>query len=130
MAGKKTLTNIVLAGTLSLATGCSYRNNPEYNFKGDIGEDHVEFYEDNNLLYCCSNHLSVTKADGSIIVYIDTYDDHILDVVKITVGENTTTYSSDSLNPVVKDVLQKAQTEFDYYLSKIIEIQTAPLNRN
>lgn len=130
MAGRKTLTNIVLAGTVSFGVGCLTSNNPEYSFNGKIGEDQVVFSENATFDHCCSNYLYVTKADGSIIVYVDIDDDNKLDHVRITIGENTTKYSSNSSNPVVKDVLQKAQIEFDYYLSKIIEIQTAPLNRN
>jgi len=126
MTIRKTLTSIVLAGALALGgAGCS--NNPEYHFNGKIGEEQVKFSEGKGKAY--SNILEVVKADGSKIRYADLDDDFKLDYVQITVGDNTTIYNAGSSNPVVTGIVEKAQKEFDDYLTKITDIQTAPLNR-
>lgn len=125
MTVRKSLTNIILAGALALGgTGCS--NNPEFHFNGKIGEEQVKFYE---ILFGEVNILKVVKADGSKVKYADFNDDFKLEYVKITVGDNTTKYNADSKNPVVTGIVEKAQKEFDAYLTKITEIQTVPLNR-
>ncbi len=126
MTVRKTLTSIILAGALALGgAGCS--NNPEYHFNGKIGEEQVKFYE----VDLGGNHniLEVVKADGSKVKYRDLNDDFKLEYVQITVGDNTTKYNASSTNPVVKGIVEKAQKEFDDYLAKITEIQTAPLNK-
>jgi len=126
MTVRKTLTSIVLAGALALGgAGCS--NNPEYHFNGKIGEEQVKFYEED--LGGDDNILEVVKADGSKVKYGDLNDDFKLEYVQITVGDNTTKYNASSTNPVVKGIVEKAQKEFDNYLTKITDIQTAPLNR-
>jgi len=125
MTVRKTLTSIVLAGALALGgAGCS--NNPEYHFNGKIGEEQVKFYEEDAGN---DNILEVVKTDGSKVKYGDLNDDFKLEYVQITVGDNTTKYNASSTNPVVKGIVEKAQKEFDDYLTKITEIQTAPLNR-
>ena len=125
MTIRKTLTSIVLAGALALGgAGCS--NNPEYHFNGKIGEEQVKFYEGD---FGNDNFLEVVKTDGSKVVYGDIDDDFKLDYVKITVGDNTTKYNASSSNPIVSGIVEKAQKEFDDYLTKITDIQTAPLNR-
>jgi|SRR3989344_2981753 len=125
MTVRKTLTSIVLAGALALGgAGCS--NNPEYHFNGKIGEEQVKFYEKD---LANDNFLEVVKADGSKVKYGDFDDDFRLDHVQITVGDNTTKYNANSTNPMAKGIVKKAQKEFDDYLTKITDIQTAPLNR-
>ena len=125
MSVRKTLTSIVLAGALTLGgTGCE-SDSPEYLFNGRIGEDQVKFYE-NGLN---DNFLEVVRADGSKVKYFDENNDYKLDFVQITVGENTTEYKASSKNPVVIGIVEKAQKQFDTYLTRITEIQTAPLNR-
>ncbi|MDP2673160.1 MAG: hypothetical protein Q8O84_05085 [Nanoarchaeota archaeon] len=125
MTIRKNLTNIVLAGALALGVaGCG--NNPEYHFNGKIGEKQVKFYE---KIAGGINILEVVEADRSKSKYIDSNNDFKLDCVEITVGDNITEYYAASENPVVLEILEKAQKEFDAYLTKITDIQTAPLNR-
>ncbi|MFH1455666.1 MAG: hypothetical protein ABIF40_01830 [archaeon] len=116
------LTGVALAGALSLgAMGCW--QSPEYHFKGEIDGEQVHFYEPNNG----NNYLDVTKEDGSLIEYCAIHEDFKLNYIYITIGENRTKYSTDSNNEAVKPIMEQAQKEFDEYLTKILEIQTAPL---
>ena len=124
---KKTLKSIVLTGALSLSEyGCL--KNPEYSFYGNIGEEQVRFHEE-SILVSSLSFLDVIKRDGGIVRYWDYGSDLVLDSVQVRVGNNTTKYSANSSNPVAKEIVQKAQKEFDSYLTKITEIQTVPLNR-
>ncbi len=121
----RTLTKIALAGTLFLGeSGCNAT--PEYHFNGKIGEEQIKFYESG---WTRANVLVVRKTDGSEVRYEDFGKDFKLDCVEITVGDNTTEYNSDSKNPAVLDVIKKAQKQFDDYLTKITEVQTAPLDK-
>ncbi len=126
MTVRKTLTSIVLAGALAFGgAGCG--RNPEYNFKGKIGNEYVGSFEiAPDFTY--SRNLMVIKEDGSNILYFSG-DDLKLDYVVVRVGENITIYEANSKNPICKEIIQKAQKEFDDYLTKITKIQTAPLNR-
>ncbi|MFH1326707.1 MAG: hypothetical protein ABIH59_01105 [archaeon] len=127
MTVRKTLTSIVLAGALALGgAGCG--RNPEYDFKGKIGNEYVESFETLPNGFTYLSNLKVKKEDGSKILYFSG-DDFKLDYVEVTVGENTTRYEANSKNPIYKEIIQKAQKEFDDYLSKITEIQTAPLSK-
>ena len=129
MAFRKSLTNIVVAGALALGgTGCY--NNPKNHFDGEIGRDHVHLWEPTFLGIFNEVHLEVVKADGSKLDFVDYGKDlTINDHVTITIGKNTTTYNVSSQNPAIKVIIQKAQEEFDRYLSEITEIQTDPLYR-
>jgi hypothetical protein len=124
----KSLTGIVLTTALTLGiTGCG-ESHSAYWFDGKIGDEHVQFWE-----YACggTNVLKVEKPDGSKIKYIDNKgDDLLVDEVRITVGDNTTTYYRESPNlPEIEEfVKDKAQQSFEDYLQKIHKIQTAPLN--
>lgn len=122
---KKTLTGIVVAGMVALgAAGCNVTH-PEYSFNGMIGEEQVCFYETNAGR---TNTLVVVRENGNKIEFVDDVGDDLkLEYVSITVGGNKSTYSIDSKNPKIVDVVEKAQKEFESYLSKIMEIQTAPL---
>ncbi len=125
MALKKTLKTIVTIAVIALnLVGCN--DNLEYKFNGKIGEENVRFYE------CdvdSKNYLEVIKSDGSKVIYCDLDNDLKLDCLKITVGDNTTEYSSESQIPNIDEIFQKARTQFDNYLAKITEIQTAPINK-
>ncbi|HLC81237.1 MAG TPA: hypothetical protein VJH68_01135 [Candidatus Nanoarchaeia archaeon] len=116
-----TLAAVVLSSAIGFG-GCCL--NPEYNFKGKIGEDQVRFYE--RGIYG-ANHLEVITSNGDIISYLDSNDDFQLDRVNITSGENTAVYFSHSKNEAVKKVLAEAQKRFESYLAKIIEINTRSL---
>ncbi|MEK6969971.1 MAG: hypothetical protein AABW48_06090 [Nanoarchaeota archaeon] len=122
----KTLTNLVLAGALAVGgAGCD--NYPEYHFNGKIGDEQVEFTDSAFWHY---NYLTVVKADGSKLEYLDNVNlDLKVDEVRITVGNNLTRYCAGSKNPAVKPVMELAQKQFDAYLAKIIEVQTAPLRK-
>jgi len=116
------LTGVALAGALSLSTiGCW--QSPEYHFEGEIDGEQVHFYED----ICGCNYLEVTKEDGSFVEYQAIHEDFQLDYVHITVDENTTKYNTDSKNAAVAPIMEQAQKEYNEYLAKILEVQTAPL---
>ncbi len=123
----KTLTNLVLTGALALGgAGCLGTRHDEYHFSGKIGEEQIEFSESPNYYW---NTLKVVKADGSTIAYEDNRGDDLkLDFICILPKENTTScYYADSKNPAVKPIMEQAQKQFDDYLAKILEINTAPL---
>ncbi|MBW6442198.1 hypothetical protein K0A97_00230 [Patescibacteria group bacterium] len=124
MKVKNTLTGIVLAGALALGVGgCTA--NPDYNFEGKIGEEQVKFFERNGC--DCSFFLEVLKPNGNKIKYA--FDENSnLDYFQITVGDSTTKYSAYSPNPVVTGMVRKAQKELDFYLTRIIDLEAAPLN--
>lgn len=123
-----TLTQLVLAGTIVFfGSGCVTKK--EYHFEGKIGEEQVKFYEPWWGLGN-SNVLEVTREDGSKSTYIDSSKDNLeIDCVKMTVGDNTTRYCRISKDPEIVDVVERAQREFDAYLKKITETQTASLGR-
>lgn len=117
----KNLTKIVLTSILTLgAIGCS--NSKEYHFKGKIGKDQVRFYE--NILG--EDRLVVVKPDGTIVKYEAGISDFKVSKVKVTIDENTTEYVWWSDNPLVKRTLKSAQSQFDFYLSRIYDIQSSP----
>ena len=118
---KKTLGAIVLASAIGVA---SCRNNLEYSFNGKIGEEQVRFYESINGR---DNTLDVIKTDGSEINFYDYDDDLKLDWIRITARGNTSTYNASSSNKEVIKIMKEAQEQFDNYLKKILEINTAPL---
>lgn len=129
MAERKNLVSLALAGALALGgAGCGYKH-PEYNFKGKIGEEQVSFYMSDSLFNDC--YLEVIKADSTKIYFIDYACESSpkVDCLVITIGENTTEYCTPSSNDAVKKVLEEAQKQFDSYLEKIMEIQTAPLKK-
>ncbi len=101
--------------------GCS--NHPEYIFKGKIDGEFVEYYDDANN----NNDLFVIDKNRNEILYTDKNNDLSIDTIQITTGGNTTYYHSDSTNEDVKKVIKKGQEKFDFYLSRIMDVQTAPL---
>jgi len=120
----KTLKNVIIAGTFALCgIGCS-----ENNFSGKIGGEKVRFYEgDDYNPFSFSptaywNTLEVIKEDGSKVEYKDINRDFTVDSVKITKEDNVTKYGS-SKNPITKEFLEKAQKDFNFYMTKIIDIQ-------
>ncbi len=112
---RKTLTSIVLAGTLALS-GCSAKvKESRYDFNGNLGDEYVEFRYVDNLLIKSYNYLYVKREDGTIINYMDTGSDLKLDTVAI----NGKIYEK---NDVIGDeVLKVAQQQYDDYLKRILE---------
>lgn len=113
---KKLITKGLLAGAVALGVaGCD--NKTEYHFDGKIGKEQVKFYEAN----ISSNYLEVVKENGVKVEYRDVLNDNLkLDGLKITKEGVITWYWDDVVG---KDVLAKAQEQFDNYLEKIIEIK-------
>lgn len=113
--GLATLT--IIGGTV-LASGCT--PNPEYHFDGNIGEDHVRFYEKD--LYH-ANILEVIRPNGTMIKYLDYFlNDFKIDSIEITKDGVTSEYVND---PAGKAVLEEGQSQFDSYLKQIVEIKKA-----
>lgn len=125
MGLKKNLASLLMTGAVSLGTGCN--QNPEYHFNGEIGTEKIKFTEDWDD--GGNNTLTLERDDGSIIEYIAYWDDFKLSEVRITTANGTSRYFSSSTNPAVKEVIERAQRDFDGYLAKIIEINTAHLDR-
>lgn len=117
MTMKKTLTSIVLAGALALG-GCSGKvEDSRYNFKGNLGNEQVEFRTDVETWTWTgddTNYLTVTKEGGKTITYIDRHNNLKLDEVKI--GDEV--YRNDAVG---QQALELAQKQFDGYLTKILE---------
>ena len=110
----KNLKKIIGAGALALAlAGCV-----QTEYEGKIGEEQVKFsYEhisDRTIL-------TVKKQDGKIIKYVDIYDNNSLDYITIAKDGQTTRYENDKIG---KQVLERAQNQFNYYLMKIEIAQT------
>ncbi|MDP3916865.1 MAG: hypothetical protein Q8Q42_01095 [Nanoarchaeota archaeon] len=117
MKMNKTLTSIVLAGALALS-GCSGKvDDSRYDFKGKLGDEQVEFIRQGNFLVSSVDdglYLTVTKADGKTITYIDRGNDLKLD--EVIIGYEV--YINDAVG---QNALELAQQQFDGYLTKILE---------
>ena len=114
-----TIRRTALAGlvALSLSTsGCS----SIYEFDGKIAEEQVRFHR---TFFANHNILEVKRADGELIKYVDgELHDLILDYISITKNGKTATYKRDGIGEVV---LNEAQSQFDGYLAKILELKRA-----
>jgi hypothetical protein len=117
---KKNLSAILLSSAVG-SSGCN--QNPEYHFKGKIGEDQVRFYEGSIF---GENNLEVIKPDGTIIRFYDCRNFRV-DIITIISGDNTTRYDSFTSDEALKKVIADGQKQFDSYLRRIIEIQTRSL---
>ena len=92
--------------------------NPKYDYNGKIGEDWIHFYEER---FGTRNILQVSKSDKSIIYYVDDLnDDFKLEYVEILKDGETHRYMN---NEIGREVLKKAQKQFENYLEKIIKIK-------
>ncbi len=124
MTIRKTLTSIVLVGTLALgAVGCS-KDHSQYKYDGKIGEDQVTFIEKDYFFNAADdNILTVTKQDGRVIKYVDRLGEDLkLEYVEITQSGQTTKYTAD--DEVGKSILEEAQKQFDAYIQQIKETRT------
>lgn len=97
----------------------------EYHFDGKINGEDVYFVEDS---FFNINYLTITKIDGTKIKYTDDGKDLNLDSIRITLHDGKIThYWASSENPIVKEIIKEGQKQFDAYLAKIHEINSAPL---
>ena len=120
---KRTLRDIVLSGALILFSfGCE--NNSKFGFYGRIDDEELKFYE-GGIGYI--NILEVKRKDNTSIIYGDNDGDHLLDYVEIKTTIDSTTYYKNN-NSVTINVLEKAQAEYEAYLSKIRDFETASSN--
>lgn len=117
------LISIILMALAIFFPGCtSYE---EYHFDGKINGEDVVFWEDDFFL---TSHLTIKKIDGTKIKYNDDRKDLKLDSIKITLPDGKIThYWASSENPIVKEIIKEGQKQFDAYLAKIHEINSAPL---
>lgn len=112
-------------GLVSGLVGCDFGDNGEYHFNGKIGEEQVHFYESRDGI---ENYLEVVKADGSIVKYGDTSGNDLkIEYFEIIVGDKRTWYNASFESPGMEEIVQGAHEEFDEYLKKITDIETAPL---
>src|SRR3989338_2569133 len=112
----KTLQSIVLAGTLVLTSCYGKVNDGRYNFKGQIGDEKVEFTREKEVgfgTYDDKLTLKVTLTNGNTMVYRDFSNDLRIDRVEM----NGTGYINDAVG---KKALQAGQKQFDSYLAQII----------
>jgi len=120
---------ILLLVLIMFFTGCSVW--PEYYFVGRIGDEQISTREFGAGCNAPGLQLRVEKPDGSIIIYRGEGEDErkirLLDVTVIPPAGDRTTYKANSFNPLVQEIVQKAQIQFDYYLKKILETKTMPL---
>ncbi len=119
MKMKKTLTSIVLAGALALSgcDGSGKVDDSRYDFKGKLGNEQVKFKRYGETWSWSSdntNYLTITREDGKTSTYIDRKNDLKLDEVRI--GDKV--YGNDAVG---QKALELAQTQFDGYLTKILE---------
>jgi hypothetical protein len=121
------LTKLALAGTMLFGSGCANNyESPEYHFDGEIDGEQLHFYEG---LLTGRNYLEVTKADGSLVKYIDFERDLELDCVEITLEGNTSKYCSSSKNMDARQIVENEKPHFAEYLRKIMRVQTETLRR-
>ena len=122
MKNRKNLTLAGLVGVLALGSAGCGAINSQTSYDGEIGEDHVTFTRQ-EYIFTSDNFLTVTKADGRVIVYVDDLNDDLrLEYVEITTDGQTTKYTAK--DEVGMPILEEAQNQFDDYLRLIIEIRT------
>ena len=134
MTIKQTLASMVLAGAVAFGSaGCmnpsqdrTERMDPtDYEYDGKIGEEQIEFRAnitgiDGHWPDHPMNILTVRKADGRIITYVNKARDEVrnglkLNYVKIiSTGNYGTTY--DASNKLDEPIFEQAQRQFDGYL--------------
>ena len=109
------------AGVLALGlTGCS-RDYLQYEYNGQIGEELVKFESKDDLGLFCENTLTVVKADGKVITYMDyIFGDLKLEELQIIDNGRKIIYT-DNFSGIKK--INEAQKEFDNYLGSILKIK-------
>lgn len=113
---KLTLGTILLTSALGLTSCKTNHYNPEYHYKGKIGEwdiKEVHFYETDNG-WC--NILKVTEIWGFEVKFIDENDDFKLDRYTVTNQGDIFEYEYDATDYE----FLIAQERFDYFLQKIL----------
>jgi len=108
-----------LAAALSFG-GCNAARHRSYVFNGEIDGEKINFHIIDNLAFN-DNLLDVTREDGTLVSYKDELEDNLkIESVCITpVDGIETCYHHD--DKIDKEALAEAQTQFDGYLTKILE---------
>lgn len=120
---RKTLISHILAGTLVLGiAGCKdFSDRDEYEYDGKIGENKIQFYQElegtgDDLHY--ENTLRIERPDGKSITYIDQKGND-LKLEKVYTYDNGHLQAYEITNELDMPILEKAQKQFDDYLSQI-----------
>lgn len=118
---RKTLCALVL-GAAALLTSCD--PGKKYEFKGELGDEKVEFYNDTYMKFPSirrggfGNVLVVKTQDGKTLNYVDLDNDDLqLEYFVIQQGGQRIIYGYE--NSTERPVLERAQKKFDAYLEEI-----------
>ena len=113
------LKTTICALAMALAVGGCVAKNSQYNFKGEIDGEKVEFISEIGL-FADNSNLYVTRTDGTLVKYADVVrEDDKIESVCITPPESEKKCFYN--NAVGKEALAEAQTQFDDYLAKILD---------
>lgn len=126
---RRTLTSIVLAGTIAFSSGCNNDNNnftarpladSRYDFNGELGDEQVTFTRSLFLGgYTATNYLIVRRPDGTVIDYVDFWNDLTVDEVRVKKQQGEPQiYKIDAIG---MEAIKLAQQQFDKYLRRIFE---------
>ena len=109
------------AGVLAIGlNGCS-RDYSQYEYNGRIGNEFVKFESKDDLGLFCDNTLTVSKADGKIVIYEDyMFGDLKLEELQIIDGGRKIIYTNNFFG--IKKI-NEAQKQFDNYLESILKIK-------
>ena len=103
---------VLIVGSLVLG-GCS-RKNTEYEFRGKLGREYVEFRPTH-----LSNFLTVRKEDGNQIQYCDIITDGKVDEVRI--GHDNLDTKILRQSDVSNEIWNSVQNSYEDYLVKILK---------
>ena len=118
---KNKLLTGILAGAMVLGTAGCNKDHSQYKYDGKIGEDQVTFDEQGVGPFPDNNILTVKKADGREIKYVDMWGEDLkLEYVTIIANGQITIYSIAD-NEVGKPIVEEAQKQFDAYMQQIKE---------
>lgn len=119
------ITICLLVVAVMLISGC--KEYPEYQFNGRIDNEEITFETKNKwggeAFSQNGSRLMVVKSNGAIVSYWDNLDEDLkIESVDITTGGETLKYTDDVIG---REILATAQTQFDEYLKKIVELKKA-----
>lgn len=119
----RTALTLGLAGVLATsAIGCGFGHkdytNPEYDFNRNIGNERVNFYEQDSGK---KNYLEVTGSNGIVIRFVDDKGNDLkLERIEITQNGKTETFRDID---VQKRAYEEGQRKFNNYLTQIAKIK-------